>query len=493
LKLPSSAPDSTSLETVRKGVLPTIGGPYFALAVLFGMNLLNYIDRYSFFAVGTQIKDDFHIDDFWYSVLGVAFMIVYTVVSPVIGWMGDRYHRRMLLAGGVGLWSLATVGTAFSLDFRHMFFWRALLGVGEASYGVIAPTLLADLFPVSKRGRAMGIYYLALPLGGALGYGLGSWIGQELGWQKAFLIVGVPGLVAAFLALVIQDPGRGASEGGGVAPKGDRPGMKGDLVEDGLETDVGLVKKGDRPGLKDYLRLFTVPTYVFNTAGMAAVTFATGAYAVHGANFYQIVRGMSMKEAGVSIGGLTALAGLLGIALGTFLADFGLRFTKRSYLLLATLATAGAVPLGLTAVLEPRRAASLSILFGAMILLSMVLGPCNTVIANVVPARKRASGFALYIFLIHVFGDISSPLILGWVSTFFGSPAVADSWLGRFFASIGASPVGDENLTVAMLVVGPVLVLGAVFFLLGSRYLPRDQERVQREDGNSAVQTFLHH
>ena len=89
-------------------------------------------------------------------------MIVYTIVSPLMGWLGDRYNRKLLLAGGVGLWSLATVGTAFSSDFYHMFFWRALLGVGEASYGVIAPALLADLFPVKERGRAMGVYYLAL-------------------------------------------------------------------------------------------------------------------------------------------------------------------------------------------------------------------------------------------------------------------------------------------------------------------------------------------
>jgi hypothetical protein len=115
------------------------------------------------------------------------------------------------------------------------------------------------------------------------------------------------------------------------------------------------------------------------------------------------------------------------------------------------------------------------------------------VIANVVPARKRASGFALYIFLIHIFGDISSPLILGWISTFFGSPAVAGSWLGRFFASIGAVPIENENLTVAMLVVVPVLILGAFFFLLGSRYLPGDQERVQAEDGDAAVTSFVHH
>jgi predicted MFS family arabinose efflux permease len=461
--MPSSRPDSSVASAPKTSIIPTFGGAYFALAVLFGMNLLNYVDRYSFFAVGTQIKQQFDIDDFWYSVLGVAFMVVYTLVSPVMGVLGDRYHRRMLLAGGVGLWSLATVGTAFSRDFYHMFFWRALLGVGEASYGVIAPTLIADLFPPEKRGRAMGVYYLALPLGGALGYGIGSWIGQEFGWQKAFFVVGLPGFLAALSALVILDPGRGASEG------------------------LKHAGKADRPGLSEYLGLFKIPTFLFNTAGMAAVTFATGAYAVFGANFYQDVRGMSMKQAGLSIGMLAAVSGLLGIALGTFLADFSLRFTKRAYLLLAFMAVALAVPLGLFAVLDSHQATSLGLLFGAMTLLSAVLGPCNTVIANVVPANKRASGFALYIFLIHVFGDISSPLILGAISVFFGKPSVAQSAIGRFFASIGAAPVGKENLTVAMLSVGPVLALGALFFLFGSRHLEQDQDRVRQAGGAPAV------
>src|SRR5262249_26095611 len=133
--MPSSSPGPAVETSPRKSLIPIVASPYFALAVLFGMNLLNYIDRYSFFAVATQIKGDLDIDDKWYGVLGGSFMIVYTIVSPLMGWLGDRYNRRMLLAGGVGLWSLATVGTAFSADFYHMFFWRALLGVGEASYG----------------------------------------------------------------------------------------------------------------------------------------------------------------------------------------------------------------------------------------------------------------------------------------------------------------------------------------------------------------------
>jgi MFS transporter, Spinster family, sphingosine-1-phosphate transporter len=462
--------DTAAMPSSRLANLPTFGGRYFALAVLFAMNLLNYVDRYSFFAVGTSIKKDFAIDDFWYSVVGVSFMIVYTVVAPLMGWLGDRYNRKVLLASGVFLWSFATVGTALSGDFWHIFFWRSLLGVGEASYGVIAPTLIADLFPVGQRGRAMGLYYLALPLGGALGYTLGGTLGQEVGWRAAFWVVGLPGIVAAVAGLVMHDPGRGASEG------------------------AALTGKADRPKMIDYVHLFWIPTFVLNTAGMAAVTFATGALAVHGSDFYQEVRGMSMKEAGTSIGVLTAVAGILGIALGSFLADYFLKFTRRAYMLLAFVVVAAAVPLGMFAILQPNKNLSLTLLFGAMVLLSMVLGPCNTVIANVVPANKRASGYAVYIFLIHLFGDISSPLLLGYISGFFGKASVAASSVGRFFASIGAAPVGESNLTVAMLSLVPVLAMGSVFFLIGSRSLPQDQENVRGAGGVSSEElSHFHH
>src|SRR5205085_12228248 len=113
----------------------------------FSMNLLNYVDRYVFAAVGESIIKDLALNDRKFGILAGSFMLVYTILSPMIGWMGDRYNRSRLLAFGVGLWSVATVGTTFSRDFYHMCFWRALLGVGEASYGIVAPALLADLFP----------------------------------------------------------------------------------------------------------------------------------------------------------------------------------------------------------------------------------------------------------------------------------------------------------------------------------------------------------
>ena len=155
---------STLASERRTGIFPTIGGKGFALAVLFSMNLLNYVDRYTFFAVGPQIQSDLHIGDARLGWLYSSFMIVYTMVSPFVGWLGDRYHRRGLLCFGVGLWSLATVGTAFATTFTRCSS-GALLGVGEAQHVATAPTLLADLFPAKDRGRLMGLDHLASPLG----------------------------------------------------------------------------------------------------------------------------------------------------------------------------------------------------------------------------------------------------------------------------------------------------------------------------------------
>jgi MFS family permease len=466
----ASAPGSSTKTVVR--------GAYLALLILFSMNLLNYVDRYVFAAVGELIIRDLELDDFWFGILAGSFMLVYTILTPFIGWMGDRYSRRKLLAFGVGLWSVATVGTTFSRSFSEMCFWRALLGVGEASYGIVAPTLLADLFPAKLRGRVMGIFYLALPLGGALGYSIGGYVsnstwgssvaaaltGSSQGWRAAFLIVGLPGLAAALGSMVIRDPGRGASEG----------------------LAAG---KATRPGLADYAALFRTPSYLFNIAGLAAVTFATGAYANWAPAFYQRVRDLPVHKANVLIGVLTAVGGLVGILLGIWLPDRLRRRTLSAYQLWAAFVVLLAVPFGLGGILEKYPPYSLSMLFVAMVLLASTLGPCNTVPANVIPPNRRAAAYALNIFLIHLLGDISSPPLIGWLSDYLGRPSVVHSELGSFLASIGASPVytpkGPKNLTAGMLAVIPMLLLGGIFFLFGSRYLARDEARVRKPDSGS--------
>jgi predicted MFS family arabinose efflux permease len=292
---------------------------------------------------------------------------------------------------------------------------------------------------------------------------VGGTIADALGWRAVFFVVGLPGLLAAFAALVMSDPGRGASE----------------VASSKVDTA--------RPGMSDYLELLKTKTFVFNTLGMAAVTFATGAYAAWGSTFYQRIHGLTATEAGQRIGLLLVGAGLIGIVLGMFVPDILNKLTKRAYLLLAAVAVLGATPLGIFGILDHNTNMSLSYLFCASILLSMVLGPCNTITANVVPPNRRAAAYAAFIFFIHLFGDISSPVLLGWVSDLFGKPNVMASSVGRFFESIGATPVptalGATNLAVAMLSVAPILLLGFVFFSIGSIFLPADQERARGAGG----------
>ncbi len=471
--MPAPSPDPAVARVSRRGLFPFFSSPIFALVVLFSMNLLNYIDRYVFFSAGPQIMKELGYSDAQFGTLAVSFMVVYTLVSPMVGYLGDRYNRKHLLAFGVGLWSVATVGTAFAKGFYDMFFWRALLGVGEASYGIIAPALLCDLFSPKRRGRIMGLYYLALPVGGAIGYLIGGHFAQHGDWRHAFWVVGLPGLVAACAGLMMRDPGRGASEG------------------------LGVSTKADRPGIAEYLAILKTKSFVYNTAGQAAVTFAIGAYAVWGATFYHRVRGMELGAAGKEIGVLTALAGLIGIVLGTFLADFMGKFTRRAYLIWPFLAVAAAAPFGTLALLEPNKTKSLIFLFIASVMMASVLGPSNTVTANVVPASRRAAGYAMCIFLVHLFGDISSPWLIGVISDLFGTANVIHSSVGQFFNSIGAAPIVvgkiTTNLTVGMLAVVPMLLLGCFFFLLGSRHLPQDQEQARLESGHDPLAERVYH
>jgi MFS family permease len=348
-----------------------------------------------------------------------------------------------------------------------------LLGVGEASYGIIAPTLLADLFPPKLRGRVMGLYFLAMPLGGAIGSIVGGHFSSgNHEWRHAFWVVGIPGLFAALAGLLMFDPGRGASEG-------------------------KVVRKSDRPGLADYLAILKTRAFQYNTAGQAAVTFALGGYAVWAVTFYQRARGMDLAKASLWTGILTASGGLVGILLGTFAADALLKVTRRAYMLWPGIAVGCAIPCVLATILVTDRTMSLTYLFIASVMMASVLGPSNTVTANVVPANRRAAGYALCIFLVHLFGDISSPLIIGKISDVFGLSTVMNSSVGQFLDAIGAKPVpsGDgrpANLTVGMLAVVPMLVLGSFFYFRGARSLPTDQENA-RKDGDDLDAPIIGH
>src|SRR3954451_20507772 len=194
----------------------------YTLAVLTRINLFNYQDRWIIAALVESLrKSELHLKDTQLGVIGSGFIIVYTLVSPVFGTLGDRRARPPLIALGVMIWSIATTLGGFARGFTSLFIARSTVGVGEAAYGTIAPALLADTFPLEKRGRVLSVFFAAIPIGSAAGYILGGLVDQHYGWRAAFWIAGAPGLLLALLVLIVKDPPRGLHDAPveAVAPK----------------------------------------------------------------------------------------------------------------------------------------------------------------------------------------------------------------------------------------------------------------------------------
>jgi MFS family permease len=409
------------------------------LALLCGMNLLDYIDRNILAAVLPQIQAEMELSSTQAGALGPAFLIAYTVFAPLMGWAGDRYNRIHLLVCGVGLWSLATVGSGFADTYGHLVLARSLLGIGEATYGTLAPTILADLYPRERRGQILSFFYLAIPVGSALGYVLGGMIEPHYGWRVAFWIVGGPGLVAALCGLLLREPPRGAM----------------DSAEQ--VHDLVSVHAPGHVSWRDYGMLKQNKSYIYNTLGMALMTFALGGLALWMPAFFHRVKGMTLQEANLWIGPLTVAAGLLGTMTGGWLADRLLRRTPAAYFLVSGCGMLLAMPCALVSLLANAPTVYLPAMFLAECGVFLNTGPCNAILVNVVPPAMRSTAFAINIFLIHVLGDIWSPIVIG---------AVADATGG--------------NLTAGMLLTVVAIGGAGVLFLRGMRYLEQDQRAALR-------------
>src|SRR5436305_4390563 len=185
----------------------------YALAVLTFINLFNYLDRWVVAAVVESIKkSELHLTDTQLGLIGTGFIVVYTMFSPFFGTFGDRSKRPPLIALGVAVWSVATALGGFARGIVSLFSARSAVGIGEAAYGTIAPALLADFFPIERRGRVISIFFMAIPIGSAAGYILGGLVDQHFGWRAAFWIAGAPGLLLSLLVLAVKDPPRGGND-----------------------------------------------------------------------------------------------------------------------------------------------------------------------------------------------------------------------------------------------------------------------------------------
>ena len=378
-----------------------IGSAKVGLGILAFINLLSYLDRYIVAAVAESLKQaGMGLTDADLGTFMSAFLIVYTVVAPIFGALGDRGSRPRLIALGVAIWSFATALSGFAFNYLTLLAARAAVGVGEASYVTIAPSLLSDYFPLRQRGRVMAIFFCAIPVGSALGYVVGGLVDKHFGWRAAFFVAGLPGLLLASLCLLLRDPPRGGQE---------------QVSESEKQPKIAT-----RPGVKEtwltYGRLLRDRAYALTVLGYAAYTFAVGGLAFWMPAFLERSRGVPRGEATVDFGAIVVITGFIGTFVGGWLGDYLAKRSQRGYLWLSAISCLAAAPCVWAALTTRSPHLYLASMVAGQLLLFLSTGPINAAIANLVTATERASAIALSVFAIHLLGDVLSPPLIGVIS-----------------------------------------------------------------------------
>ncbi len=358
------------------------------LLLLTGINLVNYLDRYVVAAILEPLGRELRLSDAQLGRLTFVFIAVYMCAAPVFGYLADRLHRPRLVAGGVALWSLATLGAAFVHSYPALLVTRSLVGVGEAAYASLGPAMLADGFPEADRARTFTWFYLAIPVGSAFGYGLGGLVAGAWGWRASFLVAGLPGLLLALWMAFQSDPERGAMD---AAP----------------DADAAL------PYLKRLRHVFLNRIWLACTASYVAYTFAMGGLSTWGPTLLQRRFAVSTARAGVVFGALAVVTGILGTFLGGWLTDRWQRRWPDAGVAVSGLTLVAAAPVVAWALATGRLQVTYALFFVAMFLLFVNTSPVNALTVSCLPASVRATGVAVNVLLIHLLGDAISPELVG--------------------------------------------------------------------------------
>jgi MFS transporter, Spinster family, sphingosine-1-phosphate transporter len=451
-----------------------IPGARLALIVLLSINLFNYIDRQVLAANlpsiekqllppthlldseghvihdqdGKEVANPAAIDnDTKLGNLAFAFMVAYMLFAPLFGWLADRFSRWKLVGIGVILWSLASGASAFPGTFGHavnsstfaamvgtfgfLLLTRCFVGIGEAAYGPVAPSVISDLFPIKRRGSVLAWFYAAIPVGSALGYLLGG----AAGWPWSFYLVVPPGLLLGAWCFFLREPKRG-------------------------QTDLAADAPARHAGVKDYFLLLKNPSFVLNTLGMTALTFALGGIGhfmpkyICGPGGEGVER---LQSVNTIFGIIVVVSGLTATIIGGIAGDKLRPYFAGSYFLVSAVAMLIAFPLFLAALWLPFRPFPWAwiCIFWACFFLFFNTGPTNTILANVTHPSLRAPAFALNIFIIHAMGDAISPTVIGMISASFPEN-------------------GAPNLRAGFVAVSIMVLLGGIFWLMGIPFLERD-------------------
>ena len=386
--------------------------PKTALALLTALNLLNYIDRNVLFAVQDLIKAEFPRSDAAYGLLTSVFFIFYMIAAPFMGPLSVRFSRKTVIIVGAVIWSGATLLTAFTKNFDELLLRHTLVGIGEASFVILSPTFVADMFPEEKRGRVMGIFYLAIPVGSALGFLVGGALGPKYGWRAPFYVGAAPSLLLAFLLLFVPEPPLGQFDEPGKihepseASTDARSGIIGSLIR-GLKWTWALLQS-----------LIHNPAFVTATLGMAMMTFALGGLQVWFPTFLHRVHSYTLTQANILFGASTIVNGIVASLAGGWISDRLLRRTKAAHYVVSAVSLALGIPAMCLAIFGSGNV-MIAGMFTAEFFLLLNTGPLNAAIINSVGPHVRAMALAANIFVFHLLGDVPSAPLIGYMSDHF--------------------------------------------------------------------------
>jgi predicted MFS family arabinose efflux permease len=461
-----------------------MAGSAYALAVLFAINLMNFFDRQIIGGVGEGIRREWALSDTALGLLGTVFTLLYAVVGLPLGRLSDRKQRRLILAGGVFLWSLLTALSGVARSFGQLIVARLGVGVGEATCSPASTSLIGDLVPASARARAVAIWMLGLPLGLGLANGAGGWILQNWGWRNAFYVAAIPGLICAAAAIAMREPKRGTKEAHAV---GDR-------------------RRSGNP----YRLVLSIPTMWWVIASGALHNFNMYTLGAFVAPFLIRFHHMTFVNAGWVAACVYGFSGVLGLTGGGWLADR--LYTKRvdGRLIVGTVAVAICAPLMYLGL--GRGAGDI---LGFALLMGLGVGVMfayySTVYAtihDVVEPSLRGTAMALYFFAMYVLGASMGPVGTGLASDYFtfqhasAAGAVAPLPFGAIMAAEFRSLVGEskgfnlralepfraEGLHTAMYVVPILAAILAIVLFAASRTVTKDVARLQAwMRGNAAA------
>lgn len=361
------------------------------MLLVFGLSLFNYIDRQVLYAVFPLIKADLRLSDAELGFLGSSFMIVYMCVAPFVGYFGDRVRRPLIIGVSAIFWSLSTLFSGLVRNYGQLIATRSAVGVGEAGYGTVCPSFLAEWFPLERRARVMALYALAIPAGSAVGYLLGGFLGQHFGWRNAFFIVAIPGMLLGVIALFLKE-----------TPE--------------------KTARAEHISFSGYAALFRNRTFLLICLAQSIGTFSVGGMAAWMPSYFVRAFDVSVGKAGFLFGAVTVAAGLLGNFAGGWAADWLHKRTKRSYFIVGYLSFFLSIPFGVGAVLADSLNLCLAMMFLAEFFIFAYSGPYHAAIVETVPVTMRSMAFALDIFIIHALGDAISPFLLGVISDSAGLP-----------------------------------------------------------------------